>query len=207
MYQINKAISKYSAKLKARFVAAAHFQRLWRGYKYRRDLRKRRYRIAALRIQCAARRRLARKRVKVIKLKQKALAIISRCVKRYKWAKEEERRRQYTLKYRRQAKQIQKIVRGYIGRRRFERVKSTMRTQYELMMGIDTRMEKLLAGIQLRLVVESMERNMGVRPKTKSGITAQHHICINEAACILVFFSTYAASDVFDNVVYGREVI
>lgn len=186
LMKIRAAINAQNRKYFGGYNGAVQFQRVFRGYRYRRDKIKAKRRLAALVIQCAFRCSQARWAVIQKKVRRDALMMIGKNIvtmmkfKKAQWVRRENR------KYKHVVIKIQRFLRGALGRWRFHNIKTDRRSHLERSKVNDLRLNQVLASVQLRIVMESIETPIGEKPESLCGLECYARGPIQAVFCAAV---------------------
>lgn len=166
LMKVQATITKMNRKYFGGYNGALQFQRVYRGYRYRRDKIRAKRKAAAILIQCAFRCSQARWKVIQKKIHRDAMILIGKNILSLMRFKKAEKIRRENRKYRYIVVKLQRLARRYLGRLRFHAIKTDKRSQFERDKVNDLRLNNVLASVQLRIIMESIERPLGEKPRS-----------------------------------------
>jgi hypothetical protein len=167
--RVGKNISDMIKRSQTKLKAAIMFQALYRGYRYRLDaMRKTRIQMC-IRIQCAVRYKQANRRVYLIRAKTAASIMIRRNLIIVLEGRKLKKLREQKRLYDRKSRQIQRLIRRYLGRKYFSLLKSSIRGDHEYKSMARFHVDSLIIMNQFKVIRESLEREIGEKNDSVCG--------------------------------------
>eukprot|EP00605_Chrysophyceae_sp_TOSAG23-4_P001444 GSChrysophyteH1.ASY1.ANO1.1572.1 assembled CDS len=159
--RIKRRIRQDNAYYFGKEQGAKHFQRIFRGFRIRRGLVRELRLISAVKIQCFVRQYIARQVKTFHKVKLDAIATLGKNIYLMMRFKKNMRNRAANKKVAKQTIIIQRLWRRALGRKRTNELKTQKRAEFEKSGVIDLKISYLLSQIQLRILNESIARDIG----------------------------------------------
>jgi len=168
--KINTILVDDAKKQRVIIRAATDIQRVWQGYILRRIARKQRRRDSATRIQAFWRGRRARRQIKANRERKENMDKLCHYIFSYTIKLRYHRNLKKNIYFRKFVITIQKVMRKYLARKRVRLYKDMKRLQEERAATGRIALIKALTGCQLMLLYESLNRDIGVKSSSVSGV-------------------------------------
>jgi hypothetical protein len=162
--RVKKKIREYNAYYFGKEIGAKHLQRIFRGFKVRRGLVRELRLESAIKLQCFIRQFLARQCKTFHKVKQDAIQTLAKNIFLMLRFKKNMRNRKENKRVSVQTVMIQRMWRRALGRKRTADLKTFKRSEFERGNMIHLKINYLLSSIQLRILMESISREIGRNP-------------------------------------------
>lgn len=163
--RINLKIKSRTANEKKMLQGAINIQRVYRGYSYRRDVMRSLRKSKCVIIQCFYRCARSRHLLYKLRAEKAASSMVTRNLKILLSLRRANRLRQHRRRLAKKVKIIQNFLLKYTGRSRLTEKKYNVRTNYEMKMANNTRIDRLLSLMQLKMVHDSVNTMINDCPK------------------------------------------
>mmetsp|Transcript_19751 Transcript_19751/g.27140 ORF Transcript_19751/g.27140 Transcript_19751/m.27140 type:complete len:2215 (+) Transcript_19751:40-6684(+) len=167
--RIRRKLNEDTQKYLRKYQAAVKIQKVVRGYLVRLKKKQSLQKVMVIKIQSFIRIFLSKMRVRRKKFIRSCARKIATNLFRFSKLRQFYLRRKYAAKVYHFVLRIQRLWRRCLGRRRFHSLKCKQRVAHDVSSFIKQRQTRLLSMIELRILVDTMNRSIGQKYSTLSG--------------------------------------